>query len=65
VETLKWRQIFGDGSTDTIEGFGVWVAYISGRIKARERGTYLLNIEPLDEEAKRELERRLIVPWRK
>ena len=61
---MKWRLIFTDGSTETIGG-GFWVAYISGKVRARAKGTYLLNIEPLDEEAKRDLERRLIVPWRK
>lgn len=60
---MKWRIIFLDGTSEEYEG-GVWPAWVYGKIKAAVKGTTLLNLEPLDEEARSLLRRRLIVPGR-
>jgi hypothetical protein len=42
----EWRLIFTDGSTEKLEtDAGRVVVWIKGKIRARAKGTFLLNVE--------------------
>lgn len=59
---MKFRLVFMDGTEEIVEGWGVWVTSIIGRVKARQKNTYLFGIFPLDKEAEEEIKRRTIIP---
>lgn len=41
----KYRLTFFDGSTETIETIGLWLAWFKGKIRAREKDTVLVKVE--------------------
>ena len=46
---MKWKLIFMDGSTEIVDiPGGKWLAWFVGRVKAREKETYLLRVEPAE-----------------
>lgn len=44
----KYRLIFADGSTETVDVYGPFTAWVAGKSKARAKKTYLLNIERIE-----------------
>jgi len=45
----KFKLIFTDGTTETIEAIGLWLAWFKGKLKAVEKGTILLKVEEVYE----------------
>jgi hypothetical protein len=43
----KYRLIFTDGSTEIVDVFGPFTAWLTGKSRARAKKTYLLNIEEI------------------
>jgi hypothetical protein len=43
----KYRLIFTDGSTEVVDVFGPFTAWLTGKSRARAKKTYLLNIEQI------------------
>jgi len=45
----KFKLIFIDGTTETIEAIGLWLAWFKGKLRAAEKGTVLLKVEEVYE----------------
>jgi len=45
----KFKLIFTDGTTETIEAIGLWLAWFKGKLRAAEKGTVLLKVEEVYE----------------
>jgi hypothetical protein len=43
----KYRLIFMDGSTEVVDVSTLFIAWLAGKVKARAKKTYLLNIEEI------------------
>lgn len=43
----RFRLIFIDGSLEEVDAIGLTVAWIKGKIRAAEKGTYLLKVEEI------------------
>jgi len=41
----KFRLVFTDGSIETIETVGLWLAWFKGKLRATEKKTALLKVE--------------------
>jgi len=41
----KFKLIFTDGTTETIEAIGLWLAWFKGKLRAAEKGTVLWKVE--------------------
>jgi len=55
----KYKLLFTDGTSETIEmALGVYVAWLKGKVKAREKGTYLMDV--IEEEAPRGRKRKIL-----
>ena len=39
-----------DGTTETVEAFGLWTAWFIGRVRAREKKTVLLKVVEVKED---------------
>jgi len=45
----KWRLLFMDGTTETIESIGLFLAWFKGKLRAAEKRTVLLKVEEVQE----------------
>jgi len=41
----KFKLIFTDAMTETIEAIGMWLAWFKGKLRAAEKRTVLLKVE--------------------
>lgn len=44
----KWKLIFMDGTVEEVKAFGLFSAWLQGKIRATEKKTVLLNVERVE-----------------
>ena len=47
LKVARWKLLFTDGTTEEVEAVGLVVAWIKGKIWAREKKTWLLKVEEM------------------
>ena len=45
LKVTRWKLLFMDGTTEEVEAIGLVMAWIKGKIWAREKKTWLLKVE--------------------
>jgi len=52
----KFKLTFLDGSTETVETVGLWLAWFKGKVRAAEKDTVLVKVEEVGRPSVRKIE---------